>query len=73
MCSGLLHLPTYSERGHRTVHIAAKNLGALLGSFTEFVAASPCLRTQFMMLCFAEDNWDIRTQAAYDSGPASTT
>lgn len=37
MCSGLLHLPTYSERGHRTY--CCKSLGALLGSFTEFVCS----------------------------------
>lgn len=28
------------------------------------------LRTQFVMLCFAQDNWDLRTQAAYANGAA---
>eukprot|EP00913_Durusdinium_trenchii_P022223 g20882.t1 len=27
--------------------------------------------TQFVMLCFAQDNWDLRTQAAYANGDGS--
>ncbi|CAJ1402439.1 unnamed protein product [Effrenium voratum] len=33
-------------------------------------AALPA-ETQFMMLCFAQDNWDLRSQAAYSSGQGS--